>query len=159
MDIRQLDSFNLISLYGKILQELKDRKVIRTKNLIGEIGEYLVLDFYNNAKGCPKLQAAPLSTKNIDAISKDGNRYSIKCTTTNTTGVFYGLPKDRSEIVKPFFEYVIIIVLNSTYGIKQIIELDWDTFIKYKRWHSRMNAWNLIVTNKLIADSKIIFKS
>lgn len=39
-----------------------------------------------------------------------------------------------------------------------IIEISWENFLKYKHWHSRMNAWNLSITKKLIKDSKIIFQ-
>ena len=36
---------------------------------------------------------APVGTENIDAISRKGDRYSIKSTSSNTTGVFYGLER------------------------------------------------------------------
>ena len=160
MDLNSFTNLELISLYRDILKELKQRDVIRTKNLIGEIGEYLAIDFYNKTKGLPKLQAAPPSTKNIDAISRDGERYSIKCATTKTTGVFYGIhPKDSTEIQKQLFEYVIIVVLNSDYDSNLILELDWGTVMQHKYWHSRVNAWNLHITNALIGDSKVLFKN
>ena len=97
MDIKSFDVLELISLYSDILKELRDRKIIRTNNFVGEVGEYLTIDFYNKNKNLPKLQAAPPSTKNIDAISKDGNRYSIKCTSSKTTGVFYGIEPKESQ--------------------------------------------------------------
>ena len=40
--------------------------------------------------------------------------------------------------------------------IEMIIELDWNTFMKLKKWHSRMTAWNLTFTRSLINSSKII---
>jgi hypothetical protein len=64
----------LIQAYSELLKELKRRKSIRTKNIIGELGEFLAIDFYNSTPGLPKLQAAPPGTKNIDATSRDGER-------------------------------------------------------------------------------------
>ncbi len=108
--------------------------------------------------GLPKLQFAPPSTENIDAISIKGERYSIKCTTSNTTGVFYGLnPPESNEPQKQLFEYAIIVILNSSYQLQKIIELDWNAFLKHKKWHSRMAAWHLSVSKKLLTDARIIF--
>ena len=52
---------------------------------------------------------------------------------------------------------VVIVVLNDNYQLKKIIQLDWNLFLKHKKWHSRMAAWHLIVSKKLLADATIIF--
>lgn len=159
MDVKTFSNVELITLYSNLLKELKHRGVIRTNNFIGEIGEYLAVDFYNKTKNLPTLQIAPPSTKNIDAISKDGERYSIKCTTTKTTGVFYGINSANSKTPqRQLFEHVIIVVLNQDLEISLILKLTWEQFLIYKHWHSRVNAWNLLITNKLINETKVIFK-
>lgn len=153
-----LDDLELIDVYGKWLKELKKRKIIRTNNVIGEIGEYLAIEYYSMIPGLPRLQAAPPSTQNIDAISINGDRYSIKATTGTVTGVFYGLhdPESQSEDVQKF-EYVIVVLFNKDFTLKAIYELDWKCFIKHKKWHSRMRAWNLSINKFLIQDAKPIF--
>jgi hypothetical protein len=158
MDIKDLSDKNLIEMYGSCIRELKSRKIIRSKNVVGDLGEYLAIDHYCKTPGLPKLQPAPASTMNIDAISTKGERYSIKSTTSNTTGVFYGLsPKGSSLIDKQSFEYVIIVFFDDDYNLIRINELTWDLFLVHKRWHSRMNAWNLSITSKLLTDSKTIY--
>lgn len=158
MDLSNLEKYDLIMLYGKVIDELKRRNIIRSKNVVGDIGEYLVVDYYTKTPGLPKLQFAPPSTENIDAISIKGERYSIKCTTSNTTGVFYGLnPPESNEPQKQLFEYAIIVILNSSYQLQKIIELDWNAFLKHKKWHSRMAVWHLSVSKKLLTDARIIF--
>jgi len=42
--------------------------------------------------------------------------------------------------------------------LKSIYELSWGVFLKHKRWHSRMKAWNLGITKNLINDSRIVYK-
>jgi hypothetical protein len=160
MDIDSLSISEVIELYGKILKKLKDDGVIKTRNLVGELGEYMAIDYYCKTKGLPKLQLAPPSTKSIDAISIDGDRYSIKSTTGKTSGVFYGLnAKGSIAPDKQVFEYVIIVSFNENMIINQIIQLDWEQFLKHKKWHSRMSAWNLTITNALIEDSKVIYSA
>ncbi len=158
MDLSNQSGMELIQLYGKLLSEMRSRELIRTKNVTGDLGEYIVIDYYSKIKGLPKLQFAPPSTKNIDAISVNGERYSIKCTTTNTTGAFYGIEKDaKKDEVKPLFEYVVVIKLDENYQPILMMQMDWETFFKHKHWHSRVNAYNLIITRALIEDAVVLF--
>ena len=124
-----------------------------------QLGQDDERDLFPEPIRLPKLQFAPPSTKNIDAISVNGERYSIKCITTNTTGAFYGIEKD-TEIAstKPLFEYVVVIKLDENYQPEFILELNWETFFKHKHWHSRIGAYNLVITNSLIEDGKMVYK-
>jgi len=96
MNINNLNTTELIQAYSEIIKQLKSRGVIRTKNLLGDLGEYLAIEHFNNTSGMSNLQAAPAGTQNIDAISRNGERYSVKSTTGNLTGVFYGLERHKS---------------------------------------------------------------
>lgn len=155
LDLKMFTDEELISIYAKWIEELKYRKIIRTNNIIGEIGEYLAINYYNKTVGLPRLSPAPISTKSVDAISNKGERYTIKTITTNTTGVFYGVNTSENKL----FEKLIIVELDKNYVLKRIIEINWDIFFKYKHWHSRMQAYNLNIKKDLINDSKIIFST
>lgn len=158
MNLDALTVDELISLYSESIKELKKRNVIRTKNVLGDIAEHLAIDCYCRTAGLPNLQAAPVGTQNIDAISRAGDRYSIKATSGNVTGVFTGLqPKDSSEPDKQKFEYVIICKFDDDFKLQKIYELSWDMFIKHKRWHSTMKAWNISISKKVIEDAKVIY--
>ncbi|WP_346907191.1 hypothetical protein [Faecalicatena orotica] len=141
------------------IKELKRRKVIRTNNVVGELGEYLAIEIYNSTPGIPNLAPAPVGTENIDAISRKGDRYSIKSTSNTTTGVFYGLEEPGSEVPdRQKFEYVIVCKFDDDYELQTVVEMDWNTFLKNKRWHSRMHAWNLSLTKKLYQQCKVVYK-
>jgi hypothetical protein len=142
--------------------ELKERGLVRTRNIVGERGEFLAIAKYNETSGLPNLQAAPEGTQNVDALSRKGERYSIKTITEpgTTTGVFYGLgEKDATEVPDKKFEFVVIVQLSKNYRPKRILELNWEQFLKYKKWHSTMRAWNLSVTKSLLADAKVIYQA
>lgn len=160
MEISKLDNNSLINLYSNCIKELKKRKIIRTKNITGELGEYIAVEFYKNNPNLPNLDFAPPSTENIDAISRKGERYSIKTITNNgSTGVFYGLPSiDSSETPLQKFEYVIIVKLSDDFEVENILELTWKQFLENKKWHSRMQAWNLSYSKKLIQLSQNIYQ-
>lgn len=139
-----LSDIELIELYPKLLQELKARGIIRTNNLIGELGEYLAANAYQKNPRLPNLQLNIKSTKNIDATSNKGERYAIKATSGNGTGVFASLPTEDDG--KVYFEYLILVIFNKDYSLQAIYELTWDQFVKYRRMKPPENKWNLPIT-------------
>ncbi|HBH71426.1 MAG: hypothetical protein UU88_C0001G0031 [Parcubacteria group bacterium GW2011_GWC1_42_11] len=159
INLGQLDNEELWLNYGETQQELRRRNLARTNNMVGERGEFLAVETYNFIAGLSKLQAAPEGTQNVDALSRKGERYSIKTVSEpgTTTGVFYGCG-DNNDInqLEKKFEYVIIVQIFKNYKPKRIIELTWEQFLKYRKWHSTMRAWNLSVTKNLLAEAKII---
>lgn len=159
VNIDELNNEELWLGYSDIQRELKKRNLVRTNNIVGERGEFLAIETYNSMSGLPNLQAAPEGTQNVDALSRKGEQYSIKTISEpgNTTGVFYGVgEKDDGIIPDKKFEHVVIVQIFKNYLPKRILELNWDQFLKFKRWHSTMRAWNLSVTRSLLAEAKII---
>jgi hypothetical protein len=63
INIKKLNTEQLLELYSRLLDELKQRNIIRSNNLVGEIGEYFAINCYTKQKGRPNLQAAPTGTK------------------------------------------------------------------------------------------------
>lgn len=159
INLNQLNSEELWLSYGEAQQELKRRGLVRTNNIVGERGEFLAIETYNSIPGLPKLQAAPEGTQNVDALSRKGERYSIKTISEpgSTTGVFYGCGDiNDKEILEKKFEYVVIVQIYKNYKPKRVLELNWDQFLKFKKWHSTMRAWNLSVTKSLLSEAKTI---
>jgi hypothetical protein len=155
----KLNDEELWLLYADAELELKKRNLVRTRNIVGERGEFLAIETYNSVPRLPKLQAAPEGTQNVDALSRKGERYSIKTITEPglTTSVFYGLgEKDDKISPEKKFEYVIIVQIFKNYRPKKIIELTFEQFLKHKKWHSTMRAWNLRITKGLLKDAKVI---
>jgi len=129
-DLEHMNNFgdmndsDLISMYGKLITELKARNIIRTKNVVGDLGERFAIDYYSNSNNLESLSDAPPSTKSIDAIGEHGNRYAIKSITGNLTGVFYGLPhKDSDEVAEKLFDYLLIVIFSDNYEAEAICEL------------------------------------
>lgn len=155
MNISSLSDQEIIELYPAILNELKKRHIIRTNNLIGELGEYFVAEVYKKTASLPQLQLNLKSTKNIDATSSKGERYAIKSTSGNATGVFASLPIEDDG--KVYFEYLILAIFNKDYLLKEIYELNWAQFLKYRKMKPPENKWNLPITKEVKAAAKKIY--
>ena len=150
IDLENLSTDEIIQLYPEILKILKKRGVIKTKNLIGELGEYLAIKQYTKDPKLPNLSLAETTTKNIDAVSRNGERYSIKSASGSSTGVFHGLEKpDSTKQDKQIFEYAIIVIFDKDYQLESILEINWEQFLEIKKWHSTMQAWNVSINSTL----------
>jgi len=160
IDLDKLSVDELWSLYGETHDKLRQVGEIRSRNIVGDRGEQLAITYYGKTKNLPKLQMAPPSTKNIDAISVQGERYSVKTMTlpNKTTGVFHGYGTPEKPIKDKKFEYLIIVVIES-YQPKLILELTWEEFYNLKRWHSTMNAFNISLTKAVLDKARIIYRS
>jgi hypothetical protein len=144
MNLKEFSEIELIELYPQILKELKVRGIIRTNNLIGELGEYFAFNAYKQDSKLPKLQLNLKSTKNIDATSDRGERYAIKSSSGTATGVFASLP--LLDDGKVYFEYLILVIFNKDYTLKEIFELTWEQFLQYRKMKPPENKWNLPIT-------------
>jgi hypothetical protein len=156
--LEQLSDAKLISQYGCLVKELQNRKIIRTKNVVGDLGERFSIDYFTSTEGLENLSDAPPSTKSIDAIGEFGNKYAIKSITGNLTGVFYGLPhKDSNALPIQLFDFLLIVKFTDSYEVNAIYELTWEQFLKYKKWHSRMEAWNITLSKNVINEARIVY--
>ena len=157
LDLENYTGEQLIGLYSEILQDLKGRGIIRTRNLLGEFGEYIACETYNADSTLPNLKLNKTNEKDYDAKSDTGKRYSIKSVSIKRTGMFAGLDLDKNnEPIEKYFDYVIICRFDEFFALKCIYELDWQMFLKHKRWNSTLKNLYLPINKALIADAKII---
>ncbi|MCM3411887.1 hypothetical protein [Metabacillus litoralis] len=156
--MEKMSDIKIIEMYRDLLDELKSRKLIRTNNLVGEWGEQLAINYYNDNPQLPNLEIVRVGAKNVDAINREFERYSIKTTTTKITGVFNGLNDVDCELPqKQKFEYVIIVVLNKDLSLKAIYELDWHNFLLLKKWNSSKKTWYLTITKEFKKKAKTLY--
>ena len=152
------DLAKLISPNSEAFQELKYREILRTKNVVGELGEFYAIEFYCNNPKLPSLSIAPITVKNIDALSRNGEIYSIKTVSSKkgTTGSFWNPSSTENNEKK--FAYLLIVVLDNSYSLNMILELTWDEFFKFKKYNKRMNNYNISLTNTLIDNVNVVYE-
>ena len=140
-----LEDIELIRLRAALDVEMKRRKLAVS---VGAVAEQLAIQFFNGSSGRPNLQAAPVGTANVDALSRRGERYSIKgILNAKKTGTVY---PDSTNPDKQLFEYMLIVKLDRDWSLRAIYELDWKTFCACRSWDKRMNAWYIGVSVKTL---------
>lgn len=142
----ELTDLDLLRLRARVAAELKRRGLASN---VGQAAETLAIAFYNSTPGRPNLQPAPTGTQNVDALSRRGDRYSIKGVLDGRkTGTIY---PDRDDRDKQLFEYLLIVRINEDWQLIGIHEFDWKTFVEVRSWDSRMNAWYVGLAAKTLA--------
>ena len=140
-----LEDIELIRLRAALDVEMKRRKLAVT---VGAMAEQLAIQFFNGTAGRPNLQPAPVGTANVDALSRRGERYSIKgILNAKKTGPVYPDVSDRD---KQLFEFMLIVKLDRDWSLQVIYEFDWNTFCKCRSWDKRMNAWYIGASAKTL---------
>lgn len=144
----------LVRLRARLDAEMRKRNIAFS---VGSVGERLVIEYFRKTVGLPKLQAAPRGTKNVDALSRNGDRFSIKTVcTAKKTGTIYPDADDRD---KQLFEYVLIVKLAEDWSLKSIHQMTWDYFVKVRSWDKRMNAWYVGISSRVLAAVKLVYQA
>lgn len=148
-DLSTFDDVILLRLRADLHGEMKRRGLAMN---VGQLAEKLAIDFFNNTPGCPKLRDAAVGTANVDALSRRGDRYSIKgILDARKTGTIYPDPGDKG---RQLFEYLLIVRLKSDWTLQSIYEFDWKTFVHCRSWDKRMSAWYVGLAAKTLAQAK-----
>lgn len=136
--------FNLAELTDRSLLQLRvDLEAEMTRRgkhfSVGGIGETLVIDFFNTTPGLPTLVKAPPGAKNVDCVSRDGDRYSVKTLwKAKKTGTVYPDALDRD---RQLFEFLLVVRLNEHLELDSIHRFSWKSFLQVRKWDKRMSAW------------------
>ncbi len=148
--LKDFEDADLIRLRAALDVEMKRRKLAIS---VGQMAEDLAIAYFNGTSGRPNLLAAPTGTANIDALSRRGERYSIKgLLKAKKTGTVY---PDREDRDKQLFEYMLIVKMDGDWSLNAIYELDWSLFCECRSWDSRMNAWYVSASAKNLSRAKI----
>jgi hypothetical protein len=152
VDINKLNDDELVILRANLDIELNRRGISFN---VGEVGEKLVISLFNSKPGLPNLLQAPAGAKNVDALSRDGDRYSIKTfKKAKKTGTVYPDEKDRN---RQLFEYLVVVKLDANYQLSAIYRYSWEQFVGIRAWDKRMNAWYLPLSKRNLNMAEMIF--
>lgn len=154
IQLARLSDDELVLLRAGLDAELRRRNIARS---VGGVGERLAIEHFRKTPGLPKLDIASRGTKNVDANSRHGERYSIKTVcSAKKTGTIYPDLQDRD---KQLFEHLLIVKLAEDWSLESIHQLPWSEFAKVRSWDKRMNAWYVGISARTLGAATLIFKA
>ena len=100
--LSKLSDEELLLLRASLRAEMRKRGMADS---VGAVGERLAIEYLRKTPGLPKLQLSSRGTKNVDALSRNGDRFSIKTVCEGSkTGTIYPEPDNRE---KQLFEHML----------------------------------------------------
>lgn len=150
--LTSLADAELVLLRARVRAEIRKRGIADS---VGAVGEQVAIQHFAVTPTLPKLQLAPRGTKNVDALSRSGERYSIKTICEGAkTGTVYPEPGDEN---KQLFEYLVIVKLAPDWGLVSIHQFRWEDFLKVRCWDKRMNAWYVPFSERALRAATLVF--
>lgn len=150
LDTSSLTDEELIQAFGVLLTEMRTRRIIRTKNIVGELGE----------KYCQmncNIKLSPTNEKDIDATDSLGRGYTIKSATETSakrTGAFHLDFNHSKDDVR--FHFLLVVIISDSMELKNIYSFTWDDFWLLKSWSKPQKAYFLSLSKKNLLKGELL---
>lgn len=146
----------VVRAFATILTAMRVRGIVRTKNVVGDLGERYAVQAYarHGPRGALLLQ--PTNSTDVDAVDATNARYAIKAASpgSNRTSTFhFGENRAESDAV---FDYVAVVRLNDYFQADSVVEFTWEQFWQHKAWSKRQHAWFLPLTQKVLRAGRAV---
>ena len=135
MDMDELDGMptgDLLRLWGNIMRVLRDRNIIRSRNVVGDIAEGLV---------CERLglrMAENLAQRGYDATDGEGYSYQIKGRVSEANYVAFGSLHGYEE---RGFDYLILVVFHENFQVRWAVRVPYAIVDRMVRYNNANQTW------------------
>ena len=149
LGLRSLKDRELLQLYGRLMEELRQRKLIRSSNNpVSDYAEKLVCEKL-------KLSIQGKSSKGFDAIDEGtGTKYQIKARRLTRHNMSRQLGVIRN-LDQKLFDYLIAVIFDESFNPIEIWRIPRETIPKYARYSEHQNGHILVLTGKVLEDKTV----
>jgi len=148
MDLRELSVKELLQLHSSIINELKRRKIVRTKNNpVGDYTEWLV------AKGIG-LELAGNSSTGYDGIDSEGVKFQIKGRRVTPDNKSRQLSAIR-KLDEKTFDQLAAVIFDENYEIIDAVLIPHEVIGEYAKYRSHVNAHILLLKGPILNDPRV----
>ena len=148
MDLSELSVKELLQLNSSIIDELKSRKIVRTKNNpVGDYTEWLV------AKNLG-LELAGNSSAGYDGIDPEGKKIQIKgrrITAENKSRQLSGIRK----LEERDFDQLAAVIFDENYDVIDAVLIPHEVVREYATYRSHVNAHILHLKGPILNDPRV----
>jgi len=148
MHLKKMEVKELLQLQASIINELKDRCVVRTQNNpLGDYTEWLVANALD-------LELEASSTAGYDGVSKTGSRVQIKGRRVTPANNSRQLSAIRKYNEKDFDELAAVIY-NENFDVIEALLIPHEVVGEYASYREHVNAHILILKGPILTDPRV----
>jgi len=147
-DLKEFTTSDLFKYFADILDELKQRNVVRTRNNpVADYAEWLIAQSFD-------LSLERNSRAGYDAINNRGERFQIKSRRLDPTNKSRQLSVIRN-LRNNEFDYLIGVLFEKNFAIKEAYKIPHDLIEKYARFSEHQNGHLLNLKGKILKDPEV----
>jgi len=147
----------LISGFATLMAAMRTRGIIRTKNVVGDLGEWYAKHIYSTLGPRGPIFLLKTNNRDVDAKDASGSTYSIKAASLSSTRTSaFNFSKDHVASYR-IFDYLVVVRVDDSFQLHSVYEFSWDKFWSLKRWNVRQKAWFLPLTKLAFASGSTVF--
>lgn len=147
-DLQSATPFELLGYFTQILDELRQRGVVRTRNNpAADYAEWLVAKSLH-------LSLAPNSKADYDAINESGVRFQIKCRRLDPGNKSTQLGVIRN-LEDHGFDYLVGVLFQKDFTVKAAYQIPQDIIQIYARFSKHQNGHLLSLRGKILQDREV----
>ncbi len=133
----------LLRCFANILDELKERKVVRTRNNpVADYAEWLVTQQFG-------LSLERSSKRGYDAIDQNGKRYQIKSRRLDPTNESRLLSVIRNLDTNEF-DYLVGVLFNRDFTVKEAYKIPHSVIREHARFSEHVNGYLLHLQGEVL---------
>jgi hypothetical protein len=147
--LKTLSVKELLQFHHAVLEELKNRKICRTKNNpVSDYAEWLVSTMMG-------LQLTANSNHGHDAIDSEQKRYQIKCRRVTPDNKSRQLGVIRN-LENKAFDVLIVVIFNHEYTIDCAVMMPHEVIADYAAYRKHVNGHILHLRGKILQDNRVL---
>ena len=139
----------LLTLYASLMEELRDRGLVRSSNNpVADYAEKVAVETLN-------LTRADKEEKGFDAIDSHGRRYQVKGRRVTRHNRSRQLSVIRN-LDQKLFDYLVAVIFNESFQVAEIWLIPYQFVRNHAKWSGHQNGHILRAKPELLAADKSV---
>jgi len=149
LNLSSLSNRELLQLYSRLIEELRQRKLTRSSNNpVSDYAEKIVCEKL-------KLTLQAKSSKGYDALDeKSGTKYQIKARRLTRHNMSRQLGVIRN-LDQRLFDFLIAVIFDESFKPIEVWRIPRETIPKYAHYSEHQNGHILVLTGKVLEDDAV----
>jgi hypothetical protein len=145
--LRNMDEQSLLRLYSELMEELRDRELIRSSNNpVADYAEKIAVEYM-------RLTRAGKEERGYDGIDKSRRKYQIKGRRITRHNRSRQLSVIR-DLDKRQFDYLVAVIFNEDFSVNEVWKVPYRFVKEHSRFSKHQNGHTFIANTEFLSAGK-----
>ena len=145
--------------FATLMAAMKYRGIIRTKNVVGDLGERYAEMIYKTHSPKGPLTRLDTNRSDVDAKDASGSLYSVKAASPESTRTSALHLESDHDSAHKVFDFLVVVRVDHLLQPTAVFEFTWEIFWQFKQWSKRQKAWFMPLSKTALNAGSRIYAS